>query len=384
MEKKHKTLRQRLTILRNRGMDIPTNSNKQRNIIKRYNYYNLINAYKDPFLEDTNNYPSNANPNEDFYKRGTKPEYLESLYLFDVALRNLFFPYLLKIEQELKTLLVESFYNTYSHDDLHKESEYFKREYYNLQEIPLWCVQEKSGYKYLSLSRVCYDKTIMNTKPYKVTFDNAKIYDEYIVAVYRAMGQQRSKNKSISKYLNEHTYIPMWVLMNLLTFGNVNKLFKIQKIDVQTKVLNYYGIDSYTPSNNHLDAINVANILNILSIYRNICAHNERLYCFEIRMNVDDSFMEYLSLFPESSDVLAARMNGQCLDRSKRKKIERRRKGIPTLLFGLKIFLPKSDFKKIKIELNKELMKLSSKIPQDAYNRIVKSMGLDYDWQNHI
>ena len=91
MEKKHKTLRQRLTILRNRGMDIPTNSNKQRNIIKRYNYYNLINAYKDPFLEDTNNYPSNANPNEDFYKRGTKPEYLESLYLFDVALRNLFF-----------------------------------------------------------------------------------------------------------------------------------------------------------------------------------------------------------------------------------------------------------------------------------------------------
>ena len=92
MEKKHKTLRQRLTILRNRGMDIPTNSNKQRNIIKRYNYYNLINAYKDPFLEDINNYPSNANPNEDFYKRDTKPEYLESLYLFDVALRNLFFP----------------------------------------------------------------------------------------------------------------------------------------------------------------------------------------------------------------------------------------------------------------------------------------------------
>ena len=51
MEKHYKTFRQRLTILRERGMNIPINSKKQRDIIKKYNYYNLINAYKDPFLE---------------------------------------------------------------------------------------------------------------------------------------------------------------------------------------------------------------------------------------------------------------------------------------------------------------------------------------------
>ena len=96
MEKKYKTFRQRLTILRDRGMEIPTNSNKQRRILKEYNYYNLINAYKNPFLEDKNNYPGHANRNEDYYKRGTKPEHLEAVYLFDVALRSLFFPYLLK------------------------------------------------------------------------------------------------------------------------------------------------------------------------------------------------------------------------------------------------------------------------------------------------
>ena len=92
MEKQYKTFRQRLAILRARGMDIPIDSKKQRDIIKKYNYYNLINAYKNPFLEDQNNYPASANPNEDFYKSGTKPEHLEALYLFDVALRKLFFP----------------------------------------------------------------------------------------------------------------------------------------------------------------------------------------------------------------------------------------------------------------------------------------------------
>lgn len=384
MEKHYKTFRQRLAILRERGMNIPINSKKQRDIIKKYNYYNLINAYKDPFLEDKNNYPASANLNEDYYKRDTKPEYLESLYLFDVALRNLFFPYLLIVEEELKTILVESFYNTYSHIDLHKESEYFKRQYYNLEKGSLWSVQEKSGYKYISLSSVTYDANIMNAPPYELKFDNAKVYDEYIVTVYRAMGQQRSKNKSISKYLNDHTYIPMWVLMNLLTFGNINKLFQIQTIDVQTKVLNHYHINSFSPTDYRLDAINVTNVLNILSIYRNICAHNERLYCFDVKMNIDDSFMDYLSIFPESRDVEVARQNRTSLARGKRKSLKRRRQGIPTLMFGLKLFLPRADFKKIESELNKELRKLSSKIPQDAYDRIIKMMGLDYDWNNFI
>ena len=37
MEKQYKTFRQRLSILRARGMDIPIDSKKQRDIIKKYN-----------------------------------------------------------------------------------------------------------------------------------------------------------------------------------------------------------------------------------------------------------------------------------------------------------------------------------------------------------
>jgi hypothetical protein len=383
MEKKYKTFRQRLAILRDRGMDIPTNSNKQRRILKEYNYYNLINAYKNPFLEDKNNYPGHANRNEDYYKRGTKPEHLEAVYLFDVALRSLFFPYLLKIEENLKIVLVESFYNVHSHIDLHKESEYFKRQYYNLVKFSSWSVQEKSGYKYISLSPVRYDRNVMLDHPYELKFDNTKIYDEYIVMVYRAMGQQRSKNQSISKYLNEHTYIPMWVLMNLLTFGNVNKLFQIQTIDVQKNILNYYGINN-SNSNPFLDVLNFTNVLNILSLYRNICAHNERLYCFQVRMNISDDFMGYLNIFPQSQAVLNARNNRQNLQHSKREKIKRSRKGILNLIFGLKLLLPKSDFNKIKNELKKELDKLSSKISLDAYETVLKEMGIDKNWQAHL
>ncbi|MFD1903751.1 Abi family protein [Paenibacillus rhizoplanae] len=60
--------------------------------MKRYNYYNLVNAYKDPFLTDRNNYPAHADPNEDYYLLGTTPSHLEALYIFDEKkLRRIFF-----------------------------------------------------------------------------------------------------------------------------------------------------------------------------------------------------------------------------------------------------------------------------------------------------
>ena len=222
----------------------------------------------------------------------------------------------------------------------------------------------------------------MNSKPYEVTFDNEKTYDDYIVTVYSAMARQRKKNKSISNYLTTHTYIPMWVLVNLLTFGNISKLFQIQTIDVQTKILDYYNIDTFKQENPELDVINFSNVLKILSIYRNICAHNERLYCFEINMNIHDSFMGYLELFPESTDVQNIKHTNHPLGEEKRKNLDRRRKGIPTLMFALKLFLTKADFNKIKTELDKELKKLSSKLPQDAYNNIVEMMGLNFKWKD--
>ncbi|MFD1903752.1 Abi family protein [Paenibacillus rhizoplanae] len=44
------------------------------------------------------------------------------------------------------------------------------------------------------------------------------------------------KNKSISSYLDKHTYLPMWILTNIMTFGNVSKLFEILTSDVQLLV----------------------------------------------------------------------------------------------------------------------------------------------------
>ena len=89
--KEYKTFNQQLTILRNRGLIVPTDG-KPKRFLEQENYYNVINGYKDLFLlKDTHGKPvepetylSNAHFNE-----------LKTLFLFDRELRFLFLKYFL-------------------------------------------------------------------------------------------------------------------------------------------------------------------------------------------------------------------------------------------------------------------------------------------------
>src|SRR5699024_5864731 len=110
----------------------------------------------------------------------------------------------------------------------------------------------------------------------------------------RTLGQQRkSKNNSIKSYLEQHGYMPMWILMNVLTLGNVSHLFTLQKKEVQLNLIRILGLYSKPSISNELSIINTSRILQTLSIYRNICAHNERFYQTRIKVPLDDIFMGF-------------------------------------------------------------------------------------------
>lgn len=100
MEKIYKTQTERIDLLVKRGMTIEESSKK---ILEKYSHYNLINAYKNPFLENKGNYPAGANINEDYYILGTIPEYFEALYQFDRKLRLIFFRRNINYRGEIKT-----------------------------------------------------------------------------------------------------------------------------------------------------------------------------------------------------------------------------------------------------------------------------------------
>ena len=99
MLKEFKTIAEQIRILETRGMRVGEAASI---VLLRENYYSIINGYKDPFL-DKEAMQSSA---DDVYLKGTRFEWLYSLFKFDRELRQITFSYLIQAEAALKTATV--------------------------------------------------------------------------------------------------------------------------------------------------------------------------------------------------------------------------------------------------------------------------------------
>ena len=81
--------------------------------------------------------------------------------------------------------------------------------------------------------------------------------------------RQLSKNNPmISHYMLEYGYVPLWVLVNTLTLGTISIFYTYLK----QKDKNSIGKQFL------LKPEELSGFLQVLTIYRNACAHDERLY----------------------------------------------------------------------------------------------------------
>lgn len=376
MEKYFSVHSDRIKILRSRNMNIP-NSSSEKDLLKKYNYYNLVNAYKDPFL-------SQGSSGAERYKTGTRLSELEALLIFDTNLRLIFLKEILRVEEIIKNQIVQSFYNYHMNGNpdnseversiLHRDSEYLRRKYYDLSTS--YSVHNIDHFGIVSTS-------VHNNRPQgrSSTLDRHSVYDNYISTVYRTLGQQRkNKNDSIKSYLEQHGYMPMWILMNVLTFGNVSHLFTLQKKDVQLHMIKTLGLNNHPRLSNDLDIINTSRVLQILSLFRNTCAHNERFYLTKIRVPIDDAFMSFGQKLPNTvSPSLGRRLNP-----AQQKKRLNARQGIHSLVFSLSLFMDKQQLNSLIKEIRSEFKTLHKKLNTISIDEIERYMGMNFNWYELI
>ena len=82
-------------------------------------------------------------------------------------------------------------------------------------------------------------------------------------------------NHAQSKYGN----VPLWVLTNALTFGNISKMYMLLPQDIQIKVSrNYPGINESQ----------MISVLTVMVKFRNVCAHGERLFTYRTTDSIPD------------------------------------------------------------------------------------------------
>lgn len=231
MSRPFRTYRQQLTILRNRGLEIKDGSKVIR-ILKRENYYSVINGYKDIFLDKSSI--------DEKYKQGTSFEDIYILFDFDRNIRHLFLKYILKIESLIGT----------------KISYYFSE-------------RNRKEFGYLNINNFHPNKLESNTN--LIANISSVIKDK----------SKQNKSNQISHHLTKHKDLPLWVLVKQLTFGTTAYFYSSLPDDIKDNISNEISKEfcrEYKKSNIVLKSNELENSIHFLNFLRNKCAHNERFF----------------------------------------------------------------------------------------------------------
>lgn len=232
-KKTFKTLDEQIQILKSRGL-VVTDIEKTKSILLRENYF-FINGYRHLFMKsfkDTNFIP------------GTTFEELYAMFVFDRKVRNIFFKNLLIVENNIKSLISYELSKNFGF----KEKDYLNPNNFSKDPIKIRQVHD-----------------VLNKVKRQI----------------RVNGKQHS---ATMHYITNYGYIPLWILVKVLSFGIVSELYNILDIENQKSIAGFYNIDTET----------LGIYLTILSNYRNLCAHEDILYDHRTQKEIPDSKYHYL------------------------------------------------------------------------------------------
>ena len=223
-----KTLDEQIEILKNKGLIIDDIASAKE-VLLRENYFFMM-GYRHLFMR-----PNNPK----LFIEGTNFRELYSLFYFDRQLRNIMFKNILIIENNAKSIFSYILSQKYGI----KESDYLK------------------------------------TSNYNQTPEKQKQVNDLLKKMKRQIRVNGGQHEATKHYIQNYGYIPLWVVVKVLSFGITSELFTIMKVSDQIEIAKEYGIDSEY----------LLIFLPILANYRNLCAHEDILYEHKTQKVIPDT-----------------------------------------------------------------------------------------------
>ena len=283
--KEYKNSKELLDYIISKGV-IVTNKDFALDKIKKYSYYSIINTYKDVFKDSSNNYKNNVTFDE-----------IYSLYEFDKNIRSIFLKYILEIETVIKSLLAELLSLKYGIDNY--------------------------------LLKNNFDNNI-----------NSKIIQDNIDKINEEIAKQNGKHEAITHYINEYGFVPPFVLIKILTWGELSRLYSMLKQTDRQAISKEFKV----PDNF------LKQVMKNITMIRNICAHNDRMFSFHSKFLITFKIIDskYKNKDNSTNVYMIMKSMQRLLDKNKSDEFER--------LVNLEIEKLKANIKSVGINLILYLM----------------------------
>lgn len=297
MEKQFKTIEEQVEILKAKGL-IVEDEEYAKEILLRENYF-FINGYRMLLM--------NSYTDKSFVVGATFRE-LHHIFIFDRNIRNILFKNLLIIENQLKSIIS-------------------------------YQLSKKYGYR---------DKDYLSPKIFTNDKSKSRRVKDVIDKMKRQIRVNGAHHMATMHYINNYGYIPLWVLVKVLSFGIVCELYLILKNEDQIEIADILGINT-----KYLESF-----LPILANYRNLCAHEDIVYEHRTEKSiVDTEYHEKLNIPKMDDEYIYGK------------------KDIFSVLIVMKYILRKEDFRMLMKEVEYEIEKLDGALDSIPIEKVLDRMG---------
>ena len=304
IEKQFKNLDEQIEIFKHKGMVIH-DERYAKQILLRENYF-FLNGYRHLFYKSET---------EKKFITGTTFEELYSLFLFDRSFRNVIFKYLLVIENNLKS-------------------------------ITSYQLSKKYGYR---------ERDYLRAKNFTHDPARQRQVNDLLKKMKRQIRVNGSQHSATLHYVSNYGYIPLWILVKVLSFGIVSEMFSILKPEDQHEISKVYNVD----------VEDLLVYLPILANYRNLCAHEDILYENKTQKEIDDTiYHQILDIPKENGEYIYGKSD------------------LFALLIILRQMLTTEDFKNMTNELENVVATLDYNLTSIKIEKVLNRMGFPKNWKD--
>lgn len=305
-KKTFKTLEQQIDILEEKGLIIE-DYNYAKYKLLRENYF-FLSGYRHIFMQSHH---------DSKFVEGTTFEEIYSMFLFDRKIRNIFFKNVLVIENNVKSIMSYHLSKKYGHND---------RDYLNPNN---------------------YDLDPMRIRQVK----------DVLTKMKRQIRVNGQKHSATLHYINNYGYIPLWILVKVLSLGIISEFFAILKEEDKEAISAEYDITPET----------LSIYLSILANYRNLCAHEDILYNHKTQRSIpDNDFHKKLNLETFEGEYIYGKND------------------LYAAVIILKMLLSAQEFREFINEFSYEVQLLAGKVTTVPINKILIKMGFPENWKDII
>ena len=297
-KKDFKTLEEQLNIFESKGLTI-ANRDRAKEILLKENYF-FINGYRFIFMK--------SNSDRSFVKGSTFEE-LYAMFNFDREVRNILFKNLLIVENNIKSVIS-------------------------------YKLSVKYGYK---------EKNYLKPSNFTADRKEQRRVNDVLNKMNRQIRVNAQNHSATLHYLNNYGYIPMWVLVKVLSFGLINELYGILKSEDRTEIADIYN----------LDTDDMETYLALLANYRNLCAHEDIVYDHRTQKGIDGT--KYHSNLNIEKDEFDEYIKGK--------------NDILALIIILKQMLDKDKFSQMMNEINNKIQDWQWQIKSISIEKLFDYMG---------